>query len=333
MDSVELGQSGVCSSPLGFGCMGMSEFYGDHDEASSMRTLERAWELGITHFDTSDVYGRGANERLLGKFLSGRAQRAMVATKFGVVRDPTGPANSTYDRGINNSPDYIRQCCEESLRRLAIETIDLYYVHRIDPSVPIEETMETLARLVADGKIRAVGLSEVSAELLERAHRVHPVAALQSEYSLWSREVEREILPACSRLGISFVAYSPLGRGFLSGTISSESDLAADDIRRTSPRFRAGNLEKNRRLLEGLGEIASSRGISLSQLALAFVLSRPQQIIPIPGTKRIAYLEENVAALDVRLQADEIEQLERLMPIGAAAGDAYDPGYGGAPKA
>jgi aryl-alcohol dehydrogenase-like predicted oxidoreductase len=332
MDSIQLGQTEIYSSALGFGCMGMSEFYGDHDEASSLRTLERAWELGVTHFDTSNVYGRGANERLLGKFLKGKAQRAMVASKFGVVRDPDGPENSTYDRDIDNSPAYMRRCCEESLQRLGLETIDLYYVHRLDPAVPVEETMEALAGLVRDGKIRAVGLSEVSTEVLERAHRVHPVAALQSEYSLWSREVEREILPLCTRLGVTFVAYSPLGRGFLSGRIKSEGDLAPNDIRRTSPRFRGENLEKNRGLLQGLGEIAESRSLSLSQLALAFVLNRPQRIVPIPGTKRIRYLEENVEAVDVELTPEEIEQLEALMPIGIASGEAYDPGYGGAPK-
>lgn len=332
MKKIELGHSGIYSSALGFGCMGMSEFYGDHDEASSLRTLERAYELGVTHFDTSNVYGRGKNERLVGKFARGKGSDLTIATKFGVVRDPDGPQNSTYDREINNSPEYMRQCCEESLRRLGRETIDLYYVHRVDPTRPIEETMEALAALVAEGKIRAIGLSEVSADLLERAQRIHPVAALQSEYSLWSRDVESEILPLCERIGTVFVAYSPLGRGFLSGAINSESDLAADDIRRTSPRFQGENLERNRRLLEGLSAIANARGISLSQLALAFTLNRRETIIPIPGTKRIKYLEENVSALDVDLSADEIERLEQLMPIGVASGEAYDPGYGGAPR-
>lgn len=332
MDSVELGRSGIYSSVLGFGCMGMSEFYGDHDEASSLRTLERAYQLGIRHFDTSNVYGRGDNERLLGKFLRNKGQEIVVASKFGVVRDPYGPDNSTYDREINNSREYMHQCCEESLRRLNREVIDLYYVHRVDPAVPIEETMEALSGLVSAGKIRAIGLSEVSADLLKRAHRVHPLAALQSEYSLWSRDVETQVLPLCERLGIAFVAYSPLGRGFLSGAIKSESDLAADDIRRTSPRFRGDNLHKNRRLLQGLSPIAEARGISLSQLALAFTLQRRESVIPIPGTKRIQYLEENVAALDVRLTSEETARLKALMPIGAASGEAYDPHYGGAPK-
>lgn len=331
MKRCELGQSGVFSSALGFGCMGMSEFYGQPNEADSLLTLERAYELGVTHFDTSNVYGRGENERLVGKFARGKSD-IMVATKFGVVRDPEGPVNSTYDREINNSPDYIRQCCEESLRRLGRECIDLYYVHRVDPAVPVEDTAGALGDLVQAGKIRAIGFSEVSADLLQRAHNIHPVAALQSEYSLWSREVENEILPLCARLGVTFVAYSPLGRGFLSGAIKSEKDLEPDDIRRTSPRFKDGNLDRNRRLLQGLQEFADARDITLSKLALAFVLQRSEQIIPIPGTKRIKYLEENVASLEVTLSPQEIICLEELMPVGVASGDAYDSGYGGAPK-
>jgi aryl-alcohol dehydrogenase-like predicted oxidoreductase len=332
MKKTELGNSGVFSSILGFGCMGMSEFYGQGNEADSLRTLERAYDLGVTHFDTSDVYGRGENERLVGRFARGKSDKVMLATKFGVLRDPEGPENSTYDREINNSPDYMRQCCDESLRRLGRECIDLYYVHRIDPAVPIEDTVGALADLVQEGKIRAIGLSEVTAELLQRAHDVHPIAALQSEYSLWSREVEPEILPLCARLGVSFIAYSPLGRGFLSGAIKSESDLEPDDIRHTSPRFRGDNLERNRRLLQGLKEIADGKDISLAQLALAFVLQRPERIIPIPGTKRVRYLEENVASTEVTLSAQEIKCLEELMPIGIASGEAYDPAYGGAPK-
>jgi aryl-alcohol dehydrogenase-like predicted oxidoreductase len=332
MKKTELGSSGVFSSILGFGCMGMSEFYGQGNEADSLRTLERAYDLGVTHFDTSDVYGRGENERLVGRFARGKSDKVMLATKFGVLRDPEGPENSTYDREINNSPDYMRQCCDESLRRLGRECIDLYYVHRIDPAVPIEDTVGALADLVQEGKIRAIGLSEVTAELLQRAHDVHPIAALQSEYSLWSREVEPEILPLCARLGVSFIAYSPLGRGFLSGAIKSESDLEPDDIRHTSPRFRGDNLERNRRLLQGLKEIADGKDISLAQLALAFVLQRPERIIPIPGTKRVRYLEENVASTEVTLSAQEIKCLEELMPIGIASGEAYDPAYGGAPK-
>lgn len=332
MNKTELGNSGVFSSTLGFGCMGMSEFYGQSNEADSMRTLERAYELGITHFDTSDVYGRGENERLVGRFARGKGDKIMVATKFGVLRDPEGPENSTYDRGINNSPEYMRQCCDKSLKRLGRECIDLYYVHRVDPTVPIEDTVGALADLVQEGKIRAIGLSEVSAALLRRAHDVYPIAALQSEYSLWSREAESEILPLCERLGVSFIAYSPLGRGFLSGAIKSETDLEPDDIRRTSPRFRGENLELNRRLLEGLQEIADGKGISLSQLALAFVLQRRERIIPIPGTKRVRYLEENVASTEVTLSPQEIKCLEELMPVGIASGDAYDSAYGGAPK-
>lgn len=332
MIQIELGNSGVFSSALGFGCMGMSEFYGQSNEVDSLRTLERAFDLGVTHFDTSDVYGRGENERLLGRFAQSKGDQIIVATKFGVVRDPKGPENSTYDREINNSPDYIRRCCDESLRRLGRECIDLYYVHRVDPAVPIEDTVGALADLVYEGKIRAIGVSEVSAELLQRAHDVHPIAALQSEYSLWSREVEVEILPLCERLGVSFIAYSPLGRGFLSGEINSESDFEPSDIRRTSPRFRGDNLHRNRRLLQKLREVADRNGVSLSQLALAFVLQRRERIIPIPGTKRVRYLEENVASTEVALSHEEIKCIEELMPIGIASGEAYDPAYGGAPK-
>ncbi|MGY8891855.1 MAG: aldo/keto reductase [Pseudomonadales bacterium] len=332
MKKTELGNSGVFSSILGFGCMGMSEFYGQGNEADSLRTLERAYDLGVTHFDTSDVYGRGENERLVGRFARGKCDKIMLSTKFGVSRDPEGPQNSTYDREINNSPDYMRQCCDESLRRLGRECIDLYYVHRVDPAVPIENTIGALADLVQEGKIRAIGLSEVSGELLQRACDVHPIAALQSEYSLWSREVESEILPLCTRLGVTFVAYSPLGRGFLSGAINSESDLEPDDIRRTLPRFRSDNLDRNRRLLQGLKKFADGKGISLSQLALAFILRRRERIIPIPGTKRVRYLEENVASTEVTLSDQEIKCLEELMPVGIASGEAYDSAYGGAPK-
>jgi aryl-alcohol dehydrogenase-like predicted oxidoreductase len=332
MRVIELGGSGVSSSILGLGCMGMSEFYGSHDEAESLATLENAFALGITHYDTSNVYGRGANERLVGRFARGKRDSLTIATKVGVVRDPTGPEGSTYDRGIDNSREYMHRCCDESLKRLGIDTIDLYYIHRIDPTVPIEESVGALAELVRAGKVRALGLSEVSADLLRRANAVHPIAALQSEYSLWSRDVERGVLPVCRELGTTFVAYSPLGRGFLTGTITSSEALEPGDIRRTSPRFKEENLEKNRRLLARLQGFAAERKITLAQLALAFVLNQAQDIVPIPGTKRQKYLVENCAAADVRLNEDEVRTLAEWMPIGVAAGAAYDPRYAGAPR-
>ena len=252
MQTIPIGSTGLRSSAIGLGCMGMSEFYGEPDDAQSMRTLERAFELGVTHYDTSNVYGRGHNERLLSGFLKGRRDAVMLSSKFGVVRDPDGPPGSTYDRGIDNSPAYMRQCCEESLARLGVECIDLYYVHRADPDVPIEDTVGALAELIRAGKIRAYGLSEVSAELLRRAHRVHPVAALQSEYSLWTREPELDVLPTCQELGIRFVAYSPLGRGFLTGAIASAHNLGSDDFRLSSPRFQGENFDKNLAIVEQL---------------------------------------------------------------------------------
>lgn len=332
MRKIKLGTTDVSSSIMGFGCMGMSEFYGSHDEESSFATLERAFDLGITHYDTSNVYGRGDNERLVGQFAKDKRDRITIATKFGVVRDPDGPEGSTYDRGIDNSPDYVRQCCEESLQRLGVDVIDLYYVHRLDPNAVLEDTMGALSRLVEEGKVRAVGLSEVTADQLRRANAVHPVAALQSEYSLWSRDVEHEILPLCKEIGTTFVAYSPLGRGFLTGKIQSASDLEEGDIRHTSPRFKAENIERNKRLLARLEAFCKDRNISLTQMALAFVMNQSQDIVPIPGTKRIKYLEENASAVDVRLSAEDLAALDEIMPIGAAAGEAYDPKYGGAPK-
>ncbi len=328
----KLGRSAVESSVMGLGCMGMSEFYGARDEHSAMETLSRAYDLGITHYDTSNVYGRGENERLIGRFVADKRGSVMVASKFGVVRDPDGPEDSTYDRGIDNSPAYMRQCCEESLRRLGLETIDLYYVHRLDPNAIIEEVIGAMARLVEEGKIRAIGLSEVTEAQLRRAHAVHPIAALQSEYSLWSREVEDAILPICQELGVTFIAYSPLGRGFLTGRIKAADDLEGSDIRHTSPRFRQENLARNRRLVERLEAFAAARDISLTQLALAFVMQGGWDVIPIPGTKRIKYLEENVSATAVTLSASDIRELHDIMPIGIAAGAAYDPNYGGAPK-
>ena len=331
MQTVNIGKTGLRSSAIGLGCMGMSEFYGDPDDEQSMRTLERAFEIGVTHYDTSNVYGRGHNELLLGRFLKGKRDRVMLASKFGVVRDPDGPLGSTYDRGIDNSPAYMRACCEESLARLGIEAIDLYYIHRTDPNVPIEDTIGALAGLVREGKIRAIGLSEVNTEQLRRAHAVHPIAALQSEYSLWTREPELDVLPTCKELGITFVAYSPLGRGFLTGVIAKAENLAADDFRLSSPRFRGDNFDKNLALIEQLRVLCDAKHCTPGQIALAWLLG--QDIVPIPGTKRIKYLEENVGASAILLSAQERAALEALLPMGAAAGTRYDPNFGGAPRA
>jgi aryl-alcohol dehydrogenase-like predicted oxidoreductase len=290
MQSVAIGNTALRSSAIGLGCMGMSEFYGEPDDAQSLRTLERAFELGVTHYDTSNVYGRGANERLLSGFLRGKRERVLLASKFGVVRDPDGPPGSTYDRGIDNSEAYMRRCCEESLVRLQTDCIDLYYLHRCDPKVPIEDTVGAMGRLVQEGKVRAIGLSEVTAEQLRRAQRAHPVAAIQSEYSLWTREPEIDVLPACREVGVTFVAYSPLGRGFLTGAIASAHSLKPDDFRLTSPRFQGENFERNRALLDKLTSLCAAKGCTAGQIALAWIMGREQAIVPIPGTKRIRYL-------------------------------------------
>ena len=332
MQTVPVGSTGLRSSEIGLGCMGMSEFYGERDDAQSMRTLERAFELGVTHYDTSNIYGRGHNEQLVGRFLKGRRGQVMLASKFGVVRDPGGPLGSTYDRGIDNSPAYMRRCCEESLARLGVDTIDLYYVHRADPNTPIEATASALADLIREGKIRGYGLSEVSADLLRRAHKVHPVAAIQSEYSLWTREPELDVLPTCRELGISFVAYSPLGRGFLTGALANAQALAPDDFRLSSPRFQGENFDKNLAIIDQLRTLCAAKHCAPGQIALAWILGREQKIIPIPGTKRIKYLEENVGAAAITLDDQERAALERLLPIGAAAGTRYDPGFQGAPR-
>jgi aryl-alcohol dehydrogenase-like predicted oxidoreductase len=332
MHTVTIGTSALRSSAIGLGCMGMSEFYGERDDGQSMRTLERAFEIGVSHYDTSNVYGRGHNEELLGRFLKGKRDKVMVASKFGVVRDPDGPQGSTYDREIDNSPAYMRKCCEESLARLDIDAIDLYYIHRADPKTPIEDTIGALAELVREGKIRAIGLSEVTAEQLRRAHRVHPVAAIQSEYSLWTREPELDVLPACRELGVTFVAYSPLGRGFLTGAIANAQSLATDDFRLSSPRFQGDNLDRNLALIEQLRVLCDAKNCTPGQIALAWILGREQAIIPIPGTKRIKYLEENVGASAIALSAQERGALEALLPIGAAAGTRYDPNFQGAPR-
>ncbi|MCA5919876.1 aldo/keto reductase [Pectobacterium brasiliense] len=320
MQQRKLGANGPQVSAIGLGCMGMSDFYSTaQDEKESIATLHRALELGVTLLDTADMYGPHTNELLLGKAIKGKRDQVFLATKFGIIRDPANP-NA---RGVCGKPDYIRRAVEGSLTRLGTDVIDLYYQHRIDPTVPIEETVGTLVELVQEGKIRYIGLSEASATTLERAHRVHPITALQSEYSLWTRDMEAEILPTCERLGIGFVPYSPLGRGFLTGAIRSPDDLAADDFRRTNPRFSGENFGKNLQLVEKINQLAQEKQVTPSQLALAWVLAQGEHIVPIPGTKRRRYLEENVGALDVTLTKEELAAIDAIFPPDAAAGERY----------
>jgi len=315
----KLGAAGLSASRLGLGCMGMSEFYGTTDNEASIRTLHRAFELGINFWDTADAYGPNTNEVLVGKAMNGIRNEITLATKFGILRDPLNPQV----RGFSGKPGYVQSACEASLKRLNTEVIDLYYLHRVDPETPIEETVGAMASLVQQGKIKGIGLSEVSAATLRIAHAVHPVSAVQSEYSLWTRDPEEEVLAACKELGIAFVAYSPLGRGFLTGQIKKFEDLEENDYRRLSPRFQGDNFKKNLELVNRINDLADKKGCTPSQLALAWVMAQGDYIFPIPGTKRIKYLEENVGAFQIQFTPEELMAIDTFFPKDAAAGLRY----------
>jgi aryl-alcohol dehydrogenase-like predicted oxidoreductase len=314
----KLGRQGLVVSEVGLGCMGMSEFYGPRDDAESIATIHRALELGVDFFDTADIYGPWINEELVGRALAGRRDGVVVATKFGNVRAPDGKF-----LGVDGRPEYVRACIDASLARLRMDHVDLYYQHRVDPKVPIEETVAAMAELVRAGKVRYLGLSEAAAATIRRAHAVHPISALQTEYSLWSREPEDELLPTVRELGIGFVAYSPLGRGFLTGELQKPEDLAPDDRRRIFPRFQGENFAKNLELVAAVRALAARRQVTAAQLALAWVLARGEDLVPIPGTKRRKYLEDNVGAVSIQLSPAELAELDRVAPKGVAAGTRY----------
>jgi aryl-alcohol dehydrogenase-like predicted oxidoreductase len=320
MEQRKLGTQGLTVAAIGLGCMGMSEFYGPGDEQESIAVIHRAIDLGVTMLDTSDAYGPYTNEELVGRAIRGKRDQVKIATKFGIVRK----ADDRLFRGISGAPAYLRQACEGSLKRLGIDTIDLYYQHRVDPNTPIEDTIGEMSRLVEEGKVRYLGMSEAGLNTIRRAHAVHPITTLQNEYSLWTREPEDGLLPLLRELGIGLVAYSPLGRGFLSGTIRRFEDFAPDDFRRTLPRFQGENFQKNLALADKLRELAAAKGVTPSQLALRWVLDRGQDIVPIPGTKRVKYLEENIAAMNVTLTAEDHAALQAISPRGAVSGDRYN---------
>ena len=321
MERRKLGMVGPEVSAIGLGCMGMSDFYGPAEDARSVAVIHRAVELGIDFFDTADMYGVGANEELVGRALKGMRDRVVLATKFGNVRAPDGQY-----LGIDGRPEYVKRACEASLRRLGVDTIDLYYQHRVDPNTPIEETVGAMAELVREGKVRWLGLSEAAPETVRRAHAVHPIAALQTEYSLWTRDPEDGLLELCEEMGIAFVAYSPLGRGFLTGAIRSVDDLAPNDWRRQNPRFQGENFEKNLQLVDAVREMAQEKGCTPAQLALAWVLAQRRHIVPIPGTRSLERLAENVAAVGIELTHEELDRLDRIAPVGVTAGSRYPEG-------
>ncbi|MGL5943077.1 MAG: aldo/keto reductase [Waterburya sp.] len=318
METRKLGSQGLEVSALGLGCMGMSEFYSGRDESEAIATIHRAIDLGVTLLDTADMYGRGENEKLVGKAIADRRNSVILATKFGVLR-----GDDASFRGVNGKPEYVHQACDASLQRLGIDTIDLYYQHRVDPQVPIEDTVGAMAELVQQGKVRYLGLSEASSTTIRRAQTIHPISALQTEYSLWSRDPEDEILPIVQELGIGFVPYSPLGRGFLSGQFQSPDDFPEGDYRLYSPRFQGENFYKNLEVVEQVKEIAQAKGVTASQLAIAWLLAQGNDIVPIPGTKRRKYLEENIAATEINLTPEELKQIEAVAPQGIATGDRY----------
>lgn len=319
MEKRKLGSQGLTASQLGLGCMGMSEFYGVQNDDESIKTLHRSLELGINFWDTADMYGPYKNEELVGTALKGKRQQVTLATKFGIIRNAENPTQ----RGFNGKPEYVKKSCEGSLKRLQTDYIDLYYLHRVDKDTPIEETVGAMVELVKEGKIKGIGLSEVSAATLHKAHRVYPITAVQSEYSLWTKDPEDEVLPACKELGVAFVPYSPLGRGFLTGQIKTENDFDATDYRHFSPRFQGANFKKNLQLVEKIKELADKKNCTPSQLALAWVMAQGDYIFPIPGTKRIKYLEENAGAVNIHLSAEELMAIDEIFPKDAAAGLRY----------